>query len=55
MRAKTMTNIIKLTCPIKKIGNNKGHHFFGSYTKSVWDRSNRYVLSNKVDVMVKDT
>jgi hypothetical protein len=55
MRAKTMTNIIKLTCPIKKIGNNKGHHFFGYYNKSVWDRSNRYVLANKVDVMVKDT
>jgi len=50
-----MTNIIKLTCPIEKIGNNQGHHFFGYYNKSVWDRSNRYVLANKVDVMVKDT
>ena len=50
-----MTNIIKLTCPIEKIGNNEGHHFFGYYNKSVWDRSNRYVLANKVDVMVKDT
>ena len=50
-----MTNIIKLTCPIEKIGNNEGHHFFGYYNKSVWDHSNRYVLANKVDVMVKDT
>ena len=50
-----MTNIIKLTCPIEKIGNNEGHHFFGYYNKSVWDRSNRYALTNKVDVMVKDT
>ena len=55
MTSKTMTNIIKLTCPIEKIGNNEGHHFFGYYNKSVWDRSNRYVLANKVDVMVKDT
>ena len=55
MTSKTMTNIIKLTCPIEKIGNNEGHHFFGYYNKSVWDRNNRYVLANKVDVMVKDT
>ena len=55
MTSKTMTNIIKLTCPIEKIGNNEGHHFFGYYNKSVWDRSNRYALTNKVDVMVKDT
>tara|TARA_B100000029_G_scaffold50787_1_gene46200 strand:+ start:1451 stop:2734 length:1284 start_codon:yes stop_codon:yes gene_type:complete len=49
-----MSNVIKFTCPIKKIGNNKGHHFFGYYNKSVWDRSDRFVLVNKFDLMVKD-
>ena len=48
------TNMIKFNCPIVKIGDDDGHHFFGYYNKSVWDISNRYVLANKIDVMVKD-
>ena len=55
MTSKATSKIIKITCPIEKIGDGQGHHFFGYYNKSVWDRSNRYVLANKVDVMVKDT
>ena len=48
------SNIIKFPCPIQKVGDNKYHHFFGYYNKSVWDRNNRYILTNKIDVMVKD-
>ena len=52
--SKSITKIIKSPCPINKVGDNNGHHFFGYYNKSVWDRSNRYILTNKIDVMVKD-
>jgi len=49
-----MNKIIQSTCPIQRVGDNKGHHFFGYYNKSVWDYSNRYILTNKFNVMVKD-
>ena len=47
-------DIIKANCPIERIGNDKGHHFFGYYNKSVWDCSNRYILANRFNKMVKD-
>ncbi len=49
-----MNKIIQSTCPIQRVGDNKGHHFFGYYNKSVWDYSNRYILTNKFNAMVKD-
>ena len=36
---------------IRRIGNDSGHHFFGYYNKTVWDRSGRYVLANRMPVM----
>ena len=47
-------DIIKVNCPIERIGNDKGHHFFGYYNKSVWDQSNRFILANRFNKMVKD-
>lgn len=47
-------DIIKANCPIERVGNDKGHHFFGYYNKSVWDCSNRYILANRFNKMVKD-
>lgn len=51
-----MSNPLHLThtCPIEVIGDTSKHHFFGYYNKSVWDKSDRYVLVNRVDMMTKD-
>lgn len=43
--------ILKTPAPIRRIGNDAGHHFFGYYNKTVWDRSGRYVLANRMPVM----
>lgn len=40
--------------PIRRLGRGPGHHFFGYYDKTVWDRSDRYVLSQQVPVMTAD-
>jgi hypothetical protein len=37
--------------PIRRLGHNGRHHFFGYYNKTVWDRSGRYVLGNQVAMM----
>ncbi len=42
------------TCPIERIGSGEKHHFFGYYNKSVWDKTNRYILTNRVDMMTAD-
>jgi len=41
-------------CPIRIVGNGTPHHFFGYYNKSTWDRSGRYLLSNRVAMMTAD-
>lgn len=41
-------------CPIRKIGQEAEHHFFGYYDKTVWDRTDRYVLANRVPMMDAD-
>ena len=40
--------IINSPCPIRRLGSDAGHHFFGYYNKTVWDRTGRYVLANRV-------
>lgn len=40
--------------PIRRIGHGTLHHFFGYYNKSNWDRSGRFVLSNRVPMMSAD-
>ncbi len=42
--------IIKSPCPIRRLGSDGGHHFFGYYNKTVWDRTGQYVLANRVPV-----
>lgn len=40
--------IIEHPCPVMRIGHDGGHHFFGYYDKTNWDRSDRYLLANRV-------
>ncbi|CAM3916210.1 Oligogalacturonate lyase domain-containing protein [Castellaniella denitrificans] len=40
--------------PVRRLGVGPRHHFFGYYDKTVWDRSDRYVLANRVEVMTAD-
>ena len=47
------TRVEKL-CPVRRVGSDPGHHFFGYYNKNVWDRSGRYFLSNRVPMMTGD-
>src|SRR5699024_6003788 len=35
--------------PMRQLGRNSLHHFFGYYDKTVWDKSGRYVLANQVN------
>jgi len=41
-------------CPIRRLGKDELHHFFGYYDKTVWDRHDRYILANRVPVMNAD-
>ncbi len=47
----TPSPIVKSPCPCRRLGSGSGHHFFGYYNKTVWDRSGRYLLANKVEMM----
>ncbi len=49
-----MSTLIDHICPIRRFGNGPLHHFFGYYNKSTWDRSGRYLLSNRVPMMTAD-
>lgn len=35
--------------PIQRLGNGINSHFFGYYNKSVWDKSERYILAQQTD------
>lgn len=41
-------SIIQSPCPVRRLGFGSGNHFFGYYNKTVWDRSGRYVLAQRV-------
>ncbi len=34
--------------PCRRVGQGPGHHFFGYYNKTNWDRSGRYLLAQRV-------
>lgn len=40
--------IVNSPCPTRRLGSGAGHHFFGYYNKTVWDRTGQYVLANRV-------
>jgi hypothetical protein len=46
--------IKRLPLPCRRLGDGKLHHFFGYYNKSTWDRSDRYVLAQRVPVADAD-
>lgn len=41
-------------CPIRRLGNDAGHHFFGYYNKHPWDRGGRYLLAQRVPMRTAD-
>ncbi|GEA51636.1 hypothetical protein VIN01S_24400 [Vibrio inusitatus NBRC 102082] len=45
---------VNFPCPVRRVGNGDKHYFFGYYNKNVWDRSGRYFLSNRVEMLTKD-
>jgi hypothetical protein len=45
---------IKHYCPVRRIGSGSGHHFFGYYNKHPWDRTGRYLLGQRVEMMTGD-
>lgn len=38
----------------RRLGDGQSHHFFGYYNKSTWDRSDRYVLAQRVPMADAD-
>ncbi|MFJ1251178.1 hypothetical protein [Cupriavidus sp. CuC1] len=42
------SRIIASPLPYRRLGADGLHHFFGYYNKSTWDRSQRYVLAQRV-------
>ncbi len=49
-----MSKPVDHICPVRLVGNGTPHHFFGYYNKSTWDRSGRFLLSNRVPMMTTD-
>ncbi|MGF1698810.1 hypothetical protein L4D09_00630 [Photobacterium makurazakiensis] len=45
---------VDFPCPVRRVGDANKHHFFGYYNKNVWDRTGRYFLSNRVEMMTQD-
>ena len=41
-------------CPVRRVGAGPGHHFFGYYNKTNWDRSGRYLLGQRAAMMTAD-
>jgi len=37
--------------PCRRVGAGPGHHFFGYYNKTNWDRTSRYLLAQQVPAM----
>lgn len=37
----------RVPCPVRRLDGADGHHFFGYYNKTPWDRSDRLVLANR--------
>jgi len=47
-------NPLTTFAPARRIGSGHGHHFFGYYNKTPWDRSGRYLLAQQVPMMNAD-
>lgn len=47
----TQANSTESYAPIRLVGNGEMHHFFGYYNKTNWDRTDRYLLANRVSMM----
>lgn len=41
----------RVECPVRRLGSEGGHHFFGYYNKTPWDRSGQFVLANRFHSM----
>lgn len=41
-------------CSVRRLGDGSLHHFFGYYDKTVWDKADRLVLANQVEMMTAD-
>ncbi|MEM0953167.1 MAG: hypothetical protein AAGI24_03410 [Pseudomonadota bacterium] len=48
------SKILPAPCPTLRLGDGSRHHFFGYYNKSSWDRNDRYILANRVNMMTAD-
>jgi hypothetical protein len=46
--------VIDRPCPIRRVGQGAHHHFFGYYNKNIWDRTGRFMLANRVNMMTGD-
>ncbi|GKX32839.1 MAG: hypothetical protein MnENMB40S_04570 [Rhizobiaceae bacterium MnEN-MB40S] len=40
--------------PIRRVGSDAGHHFFGYYNKTTWDRDGRNILALRVPMATAD-
>ncbi len=47
-------SITATPCPVQRLGDGSRHHFLGYYNKSSWDRDDRYILANRVNMMTAD-
>jgi len=45
------TSIVKSYREAQRLGKPGHHHFFGYYNKTVWDKTGRYILANRVPFM----
>jgi len=50
----SVTSAIWHPCPLRRVGRDRGHHFFGYYNKSPWDSSGRYLLAQRVPMLTAD-
>lgn len=51
MLAGSKEEVRRVECPVRRLGNDRGHHFFGYYNKTPWDASDRFVLANRFNSM----
>ena len=45
---------MRITAPLRRIGNSQKHSFFGYYNKSNFCKNNRYLLANRTDMFSQD-
>lgn len=50
----TKVKSIKQFCPIRRVGKDTYNHFFGYYNKNIWDKTGRFLLSQRVTMLTGD-